>query len=582
KKAVDVEFVVVTNGKEALILELNLIKKFRPRYNITLKNDDRTFVSVRIDLRHDFPRATVVHKYKRDGAKYFGPYASASKLYASMEVLKREFGLRLCSDHVLSNRTRPCVYFEIGVCRAPCLPEQVSKPDYDKLVKGFIKTLQGEDSSVIKKLEKQMSVASTEQEFEKAAELRDKMIALQETTTKQRATIGHGKISQRDVHGMYRQADRATIATLIYRDGKLEDTATRQFTSLLPDDELLGGFLTQYYQAARFIPPEILVGVDMSSADTLEEWVSDKAQRGVKLIHPQRGERNKLLEMAEVNARHALKVSHDVEQRNKQLLRELQEAAGLEKTPYRMECFDISHGGGKDTVASGVCFIDGEPAKKHYRKYKIKSHDKNDDFASMEEVLRRRLERGMKEDNLPDLIVIDGGLGQINRVQEVFDELNIVGIDLISLAKGRNKKRPGWESNWQEEGKQTKERIFLPGESEPIELDQRSPALFLLMRIRDEAHRFAITFHRKQKQKSDIKSSLDSIPGVGPKKKKALIHAFVSPRGVKLAVLDELKKVEGINVELAQEIFDHLADEREAILKRDAEKAAKATKKEQA
>ncbi|MDC1142691.1 excinuclease ABC subunit UvrC [Planctomycetota bacterium] len=581
KKAVDVEFVVVSNEKEALILELNLIKRFRPRYNVSLNNDDRTFVSIRLDTRHDFPRATVVHKYKRDGAKYFGPYASASKLYAAMEVLKREFPLRLCSDHVLANRSRPCVYHEIGVCSAPCIKDYITKSDYDKLVKGFVKTIQGEDDSVIKKLKTHMDEAAEAQNFERAAEWRDRMIALQETTTRQRATIGHGQTAHRDVHGMFRQADRATIATLMYRDGKLENTATRQFTSLLPDDDLLEGFLTQYYEAARFIPSEIIVGVDMSSADTIEEWVSDKAQHAVKFVLPKRGDRAKLLEMAEINARHALKISHDVEDRNKQLLRELQEAAGLEKTPYRMECFDISHGGGKDTVASGVCFIDGQPSNKNYRKYKIKSHDRNDDFASMEEVLRRRLVRGMKEGNLPDLIVIDGGLGQINRVQEVFDELNVVGIDLISLAKGRNKKRPGWESNWQEEGEQTKERIFLPGQSEPIELDQRSPALFLLMHIRDEAHRFAIAFHRKQKQKSGIKSSLDSIPGVGPKKKKALIHNFVSPRGVKLATFEELRLVDGITDKLARVIFDHLTEERTSILKREAEKAAKAAQKEQ-
>ncbi|MHC4841409.1 MAG: GIY-YIG nuclease family protein, partial [Planctomycetota bacterium] len=239
KKAVDVEFVVVSNEKEALVLELNLIKRFRPRYNVTLNNDDRTFVSIRMDMRHDYPRATVVHKYKRDGAKYFGPYASAGKLYGAMEVLKREFPLRLCSDHVLANRTRPCVYHEIGVCSAPCVPDRIGKGEYDQLVKGFIKTIQGDDESLVRKIESQMNQAAADHNFEKAAEFRDKMIALQETTTRQRATIGHGQTAHRDVHGMFRQADRATIATLMYRDGKLEDTATRQFTSLLPDDDLL-------------------------------------------------------------------------------------------------------------------------------------------------------------------------------------------------------------------------------------------------------------------------------------------------------------------------------------------------------
>ena len=575
QRAETVEFIVVNNEKEALVLENNLIKRFRPRYNIVLATDDKTFVSVRIDHKHDFPRATIVHKFKHDGATYIGPYSSASKLYKTLEVMKRVFPLRLCSDHVMANRSRPCVYFEIDVCSAPCVKDNITKDDYAEILKGFTRVLKGQDDQVVRLLEAQMNEAAEDLDFEKAAELRDRMLAVQETTTRQRAQVGHIKAVHRDVHGIYREADRLTIATLMYRDGKLEDSAQREFTSLLPDDELLSQFIKQYYERASFVPDEIVVPIELEGMDALADWISDRAERRVKVLLPQKGERKKLIEMANVNARHALKVRAETEQRNKQLLRELQEATGLERTPVRMECFDISHGGGKDTVASGVCFIDGEPAKNQYRKYKIKSHDRNDDFASMEEVLRRRLKRGLAEGILPDLIVLDGGPGQLGRVQGVFDEMNVVGIDLVALAKSRRKKRPGWETSWQEDGQTTDERIFMPGQDEPITLDQRSPALFLLMRIRDEAHRFAITFHRKSKNKNTIKSSLDSVPGVGPKKKKALIRKFGSPRGVKLASIDDLKTVEGISEKIANVIFGHFEDDRAELLSKQAAKSDK-------
>ncbi|MBX3475377.1 MAG: excinuclease ABC subunit UvrC [Planctomycetes bacterium] len=559
--ATSVEFVVMNNEKEALVLENNLIKRFRPRFNVLLATDDKTFLSVRIDMKHDFPRATMVHKYKRDGAVYFGPYHNSAALYKTLEVLKRVYPLRLCSDHVMRNRSRPCVYHDIGVCSAPCMPGMVSKEQYAEMLKGFVRVLKGRDDTVVRQTERAMNEAAAKQEYEQAAELRDRWQALKATLLRQRAQAGDDAVFNRDVIGLHREADQCSVVVLMYRDGKLGNTSKHMIASLLPDEELVAGFVKEFYGFGGNVPEEILLPVALDDSEALADWLSEKAEARVGLLWPQRGDKAQMLELANVNARHALKVRAETEDRDKQLIRELQEAVGLERAPVRMECYDISHSAGKETVASGVCFIDGKPSKANYRKYKIRSHDRNDDFASMEEVLRRRLKRGLEEGGLPDLIVIDGGPGQLGRVQKVFEEMNVVGIDLISLAKSRDRSAPAWDKEGAQDV-QTKERVFVPGSDQPIELDPRSPALFLLVRIRDEAHRFAITFHRLQKRREGVSSSLDSIPGVGPKKKKALIRHFGSPKGVKLASLEALQQAEGINAKLAQAIYEALAEER--------------------
>lgn len=570
EQATQVEFVVTANEKEALILENNLIKRFRPRYNIVLAGDDATYVSVRMDLRHEYPRATVVHKYKRDGATYFGPFASSWKLRETMDTLKRAFPLRLCSDHVLNNRTRPCVYHDIGLCCAPCVPHKITPEEYGKLVKGLMDVLKGKDLGVVNELEQEMEQASAALEFERAAKLRDRIAAIRATVTRQRATVGHDKTGERDVLGIHREADRALFAVLMYRDGMLVETGTHEIKSMLPDEELLSGFIEAFYQKTAFIPDEVLVPFEFDGAPTLASWLSDKAEHKVEVYAPKIGEKKQLVALAETNARHALRVRDETQSRERELLKQLQEAARLENVPVHMECYDVSHEHGKESVASGVCFMDGKPEKSLYRKYKIKTHDRNDDFASMEEILRRRLERARKEESYPDLIVIDGGPGQLNRVQKVFEEFNIVGIDLIGLAKSRDKSEPGWETSYSGKRKLTDERIFVPGNPEPITLDQRSPALFLLMRIRDEAHRFAITFHRELARKAAVASGLDSIDGIGPKRKKALIKKFGSPKGVKLASVEELATVEGISRAVAQRVFEHFTQERAEILAREA------------
>ncbi len=572
ERATQVEFVVVGSEKEALILEHNLIKKYRPRYNISLAGDDKTFVSVRIDLRHEWPRAAVVHKHKRDGATYIGPFSSSAKLYETMKVLKRAFPMRLCSDHTLANRTRACIYHDIGLCCAPCVPGKVRPEDYAALVKGFTDVLRGRDRSVLEDLKREMEAAAAALEFERAATLRDRMEAVAATTSRQRAEVKDGGVFDRDVLGFYREADRAMVAILCYRDGKLLDTAAREVQSLLPDDELLSGFVEQYYQHATAVPEEIVLPLALEGLGALASWLTDKAGHRVAVTHAQRGDKAKLLALAEVNARHALRVRDETLQRDRELLRQLQETLELRNLPNRIECYDISHTQGRDIVASGVCFLDGKPAKGEYRKYKVKTVGGNDDFASMEEVLRRRLARARAEDDFPDLVVIDGGAGQLGRVLKVLDELNIVDLDVIALAKSRDKGDAGWETSWRGPRKWSGERVFLPGRDEPLALDPHSPALFLLMRVRDEAHRFALRYHRELARKNAIASGLDSIAGVGPRRKKALIKRFGSPRGVKLAGLEELRSVPGITPELARRIFDHFTPERAGLQVQDEQK----------
>ncbi|MCC6573663.1 MAG: excinuclease ABC subunit UvrC [Planctomycetes bacterium] len=566
ERATNVEFVVVSSEKEALILENNLIKKYRPRYNISLAGDDKTFVSVRVDLRHEWPRATIVHKHKRDGATYLGPFSSSAKLYETMKVLKRAFPMRLCSDHTLANRTRPCIYHDIGLCCAPCVPGKVEPAEYGKMVKSFMDVLRGKDQSVLRDMEAQMQDAAAKLEFERAADLRDRAEAIAATTSRQRAEVKDGGVFDRDVIGFYREADRAMIAILCYREGKLLDTTTREIQSLLPDEEVLSGFIEQYYQQVLSAPEEIVIPLPLESTEALASWIADRAEHKVEVTFPQRGDKVKLLELANVNAKHSLRVKDETLEREQRLIRALQEALSLENVPNRIECYDISHTQGRDIVASGVCFIDGKPAKGEYRKYKVKTVPGNDDFASMEEVLRRRLVRARLEDNFPDLIVIDGGAGQLGRVLKVLEELNIVDIDVIGLAKSRDKADAGWQMSYSGPQKWTGERVFKPGIEEPIALDQRSPALFLLMRVRDEAHRFAITYHRELARKNAVASGLDSIDGIGPKRKKALIKTFGSPKGVKLASVDQLRAVAGVSPELAQRIFDHFTVERAEII----------------
>ncbi len=559
REARRIEYVITSNEKEALVLENNLIKIHKPRYNISLK-DDRTYVSVRLDLRHPWPRAQVVHKYKKDGATYVGPFASGAQLRIALEAVKRIYPLRRCTDHVLRNRTRVCVYYDVGICAGPCVAGNVTTDQYREMVDGLLALLKGKDLGALRRIEAEMQAASERQDYELAALLRDQVFAVRATIESQNAQLAGRKTINRDVIGLHREGESIQIQVLLYRDDRLVGSTTHNLSSGLPDDEVIEQFCARYYEGDRPIPPEVLLPVDVDDAVSLGLYVSDKAGYQVTVSSPKRGEKSSQVRLACVNARHAMLDRESQHAQVEATIGKLQESLGLVNLPRRMECYDISHLQGEETVGSGVCFVDGKPDKQRYRRYKLRTVDGNDDFAAMEEVLTRRLKRGLEEADFPDLIVIDGGPAQLSRVQQVFDRLNIVGVDLIGLAKSRDKSAPAWVRGHASKGpeKVTDERVFLPGESEPITLSQQAPELFLLMRLRDEAHRFAITFNRERRQKAAVSSGLDSVDGIGPKRKRALIQAFGSPAGILEAGIEAVSALPGMNRKLADAVISKL------------------------
>lgn len=560
REAKSVDFVITASEKEALVLENNLIKIHKPRYNISLR-DDRTFLSVRIDLRHPWPRAQVVHKYKKDGATYVGPFASGAQLRLALEAVKRDFPLRRCTDHVLRNRTRVCVYHDIGICSGPCVAGNVTPEAYRTQVEGLLALLRGRDLSVLRRIESDMHAAAEAMEFERAAVLRDQAFAIRTTVESQNAQLAGTKSVHRDVIGMHREGEAVQLHVLLYREDKLVGTTTHGLTSPLPDDEVVEQFCMRYYEGDRPIPPEVLLPVEVDDPVSLGLYISDKAGFSVSVTCPQRGQKAALTRLACLNAKHAMADRGEREAAVESTLQGLQEALSLENLPRRMECYDISHLQGDEIVGSGVCFEDGKPNKGRYRRYKLRTVTSNDDFASMEEVLTRRMRRGLEDGDFPDLVVIDGGPQQLARVQKVFESLNIVGVDLIGLAKSRDKSAPAYARAYRSDAapKLTDERVFLPGQPEPVTLNQRSQEVFLLMRLRDEAHRFAISYQRERRQAAAVRSGIDAIPGVGPKRKRALIRQFGSPAQVARASLEELTSVPGITAALAERIKAHFA-----------------------
>jgi excinuclease ABC subunit C len=547
EKVAQVEAIVTDTEKEALLLENTLIKKYRPRYNIDLR-DDKTYVSVRIDPQEEFPTIKAVRNVRKDGARYFGPYASAGAIRHTLKEIHRIFPLRRHSLSTCKSRGRPCLYYQIGQCSGPC-HGLISRVDYAKLVEGVIAFLEGREDEVQALLTTRMQLASEQLRFEEAARLRDQIGALKTSVEKQKVAGVEG--GDQDVFGLHREGGEVEVAALFIRRGMLIGRRIFSIEWRLDEDALLANLLQQYYLQKTIIPDEVLLPFGAADPDLLADWLIEKRGRKVRLLVPQRGDRARLVDLANRNARESFRQRGSRREAQQTLLAELQQRLNLTRLPRRIECFDISHMQGAQMVGSMAVVEDAEPASRHYRHYKIKTVAGNDDFASLAEVLLRRLQRGLADEDLPDCILIDGGKGQLSSVGEVLNELGLSQrIDLVSIAKSRVKANVRGKAV-----ERSVERFFRPGRLNPITLRRGSPALFLLERLRDEAHRFAITHHRKLRKKATLRSSLEDLPGIGPGRRKLLLRHFGSLKKVREATLEELQQTPGLPESVAETLY---------------------------
>lgn len=548
-KIADIETIVTSSEVEALILECNLIKKYRPRYNIMLK-DDKSYPYLKVTLNEEFPRLYVTRRQMRDGAKYYGPYADAGAMHATVKLLRSMFPLRTCRT---MNAERPCLNYHIKRCLAPCAG-LVSKEEYGNMIKSVCMVLDGRTAELERDLKRRMQEAADNYAFEEAARLRDQLQAVMRLNEQQKAVTGQD--SDMDIIGFAKDMTGICIQIFFVRKGKL----LGRDNFFLQDDgeseqEVITAFVKQYYNEASYIPREIALPVlpDAEEQAVIEQWLAEKAQRKAELVRPQRGVKKDLLQLANDNAvklleerlrKGQLSLKNDV-----QAAEELQQALGLPNPLERMDCFDISHTQGSETVASMVVFRNGSISKKDYRRYKIVSAEgKPDDFKSMQEVVYRRYK---DYEDLPSLVVIDGGKGQLSSALEVIRGLGLHDLPVIGLAK-------------------REEEIFKEGQSESILLDRDSAALHLIQRIRDEAHRFAITYHRKLRGKRNLVSVLDHVEGIGSKRRQELWKAFKTLDEMKAASVEELAAVESMNYAAAQKLYDFFRlelSEKKALLK---------------
>jgi len=552
----DIETVLVSNEKEALLLENELIKKHKPRFNVQLR-DDKNFLCLRIDLKHPYPRLEMVRRFQDDGARYFGPYASAGSIRETLRVVNRYFQLRTCSDHVLENRRRPCILHQIGRCPAPCVFD-IPVEEYRTSVSEAVLFLEGKGEALVQSLESRMKRAATDLRFEDAARLRDQLIALQRSLERQKVA-SHEPIDQ-DVFGFHRQADRLSVYALYVRSGRMAGGRSFHFAGLeFPDAELLESFINLYYAGDQLIPDEVLLPIEVEGARALAEILSERKGARVPVRVPARGEKAELVALARQNAEQAFQERTRTKDETLAVLERLQRRLRLNKLPRRIECYDISHFQGATIVASQVAAQDGEADKSRYRRFKIKSVAGQDDFQSMYEVISRRAKRGLAERDLPDLIVIDGGKGQLGSAQAALKDAGVEHQDVVGLAKSRELDDGGDRSAAAE---RSPERVFVLGRKDPVILPQSSPELFVLTRVRDEAHRFAITFQQKLMRRRNFRSALQDIPGVGEGRKRALLRHFGSLKRIRAASIEALAEVEGMGPSIAERIHGFLHDAR--------------------
>jgi excinuclease ABC subunit C len=554
RRIADFETIVVDSEAEALILENNLIKENAPRFNINLK-DDKTYPYIKVTVQEPFPRVFVTRRLIKDGARYFGPFTDVRRMRHALDLVKKLYTVRSCHyDLPREVPARPCLDYHIGRCKAPCVALQ-SDAEYRGMIDDIVDILEGRTKPLVERLSKEMQEAAVEMRFERAAELRDAIQQLTHLASRQKVVDVEGK--DRDVVGYARDGADAGVVVLRVREGKLLGREAVFFSNLddEPDDAVLGVFATRHYLARRGVaddpvPPEILLPLDFADRPLVEEILGGRSGRAVRAVVPQRGEKARMLELAAQNARHVLEehklASRAVAQRAPDAVYELQEVLELSVLPRRIACFDVSHTQGSETVASAVVFENGAPAKAGYRRFKIRGDWGNDDYRSMHEAVTRYFRRSLEEQRpLPDLVVIDGGKGQLSAARRALDELDLPHQPVISLAK-------------------RDEEVYRSGESTPVRLPRRSLSLRLLQRLRDEAHRFAISYNRSLRTKRTVRSGLADIPGVGQARQRQLLERFGSLRAVAKASVEEIAALPGFGPALARKILDHLRSGAEA------------------
>jgi excinuclease ABC subunit C len=631
----DIETIVVDNEKEALLLEDTLIKRHHPRFNVELR-DDKNYLSLRLDLKASYPRLELVRRIREDGARYFGPFHSARAARATIRLVNRHFQLRTCTDRCMCRRSRPCLQFQIGMCPAPCIQEV---PDYPERLRDAILFLEGKTDELTARLRARMEEAAEKMEFEHAAQLRDKLAAIERTLTEQRVVATN--FVDQDVFGFYREGDAVTLVVLKVRAGRLTGQQPFAFSGQeFPDEELLSSFLNLYYHRETGVPEEVLLPFPIENADALADLLSEKGRK-VSVLVPQRGARMGLVALARKNAAAAFVSRRDPNRELEATLAKLQRRLHLKKLPQRIECFDISTMQGTATVGSRVVFVNGRPARGEYRRFKVQTVSAHpDDYAAMYEVLSRRLRRAREappEDPwaLPDLLVVDGGKGQLATALMALRDQGLdlakLDMDVIGLAKevhdyqpargaprvtaanapeasqgrasllsepeGDSPRRhgdteeaegsvvpehsgtapstsaepnpnlppsdlrasvPPWSSSSRPgkagRAKDLPDRVYLPRIKDPVPLRPNSAELFLLARVRDESHRFAVTYHKQLRARRTLRSALEDVPGVGPGRRRALLRHFGSLKRVRAATIEELAAAPGMSRPAAEAV----------------------------
>lgn len=543
-KVRDFEVILTPSENEALILESSLIKKYSPKYNILLK-DGKQYPCLRLNIKESYPALEIVRKIKKDGAVYFGPFSSASSVRQTIELINRTFKLRKCKNPA-RNLGRPCLNYQMGVCLGVC-SGKVSSADYLETVREVILVLKGRTASLLKKLKSAMSEAAEAEEFEKAAEIRDRIFSLERLMEKQ--SIVSSDLLDRDAVGLSRDGEYVSVSVVFVRGGYITGNRNYFFKSFeIDDNELISSFVTRFYDETGFIPREVLTQINLADSDTVSHYLSQMAGKKVNVFCPSRGDRTGIVSIAIENSRKNLKDRLTARSSDMAVLETVRKKLFLPSIPKRIECFDNSNMAGTEPVSAMVVFTDAKPDKQRYRKYIIREASGQDDYACMLEVIKRRYSKISSEDEFPDLLLIDGGRGQLSMALLALRELGLDNaFPVASIAKR------------DEKAGEKRDKIYLPGRSNPVNFGTDDSSILLLERIRDETHRFVISFQRKKREAKTIRSALDSVQGIGEKRKQALLKHFRSIEAIAMADIQEIASLPGMNTKTAESLKTALA-----------------------